>query len=156
MIGVYVDGGVMEMMAIAIVTGFLLTLRFRYHQCCILARIVHDIGHKTNQVTTGVVFFCATNILLRLCALSCCRMCYRMYYKELSSHYIAEMKSWESVEVGTNEELCPRARAGHCSIGLNSRMYIWSGRDGYRKIDTNQVCFKDLWYLETGLYLLLF
>lgn len=44
----------------------------------------------------------------------------------------------------------PRARAGHCSTAVGSRLYIWSGRDGYRKSWDYQVCCKDLWYLETG------
>uniref|UniRef100_H2YCT4 Fibronectin type-III domain-containing protein n=1 Tax=Ciona savignyi TaxID=51511 RepID=H2YCT4_CIOSA len=43
----------------------------------------------------------------------------------------------------------PRARAGHSSVNINSRMYLWSGRDGYRKAWNNQVCCKDLWFLET-------
>ena len=34
-------------------------------------------------------------------------------------------------------------------IFLFSRLWIWSGRDGYRKAWNNQVCCKDLWYLET-------
>lgn len=44
----------------------------------------------------------------------------------------------------------PRARAGHCATAVGSRLYIWSGRDGYRKSWNFQVCCKDLWYLETG------
>lgn len=44
----------------------------------------------------------------------------------------------------------PRARAGHCAATVGSRVYIWSGRDGYRKSWNYQVCCKDLWYLETG------
>ena len=32
---------------------------------------------------------------------------------------------------------------------MNNRLYIWSGRDGYRKAWNNQVCCKDLWFLET-------
>ena len=48
------------------------------------------------------------------------------------------------------EDALPRARAGHCSVAIHSRLYIWSGRDGYRKAWNNQVCFKDLWFLETG------
>ncbi|XP_057711968.1 host cell factor 2 [Corythoichthys intestinalis] len=42
----------------------------------------------------------------------------------------------------------PKARAGHCATAVGSRLYIWSGRDGYH---TNfyQVCCKDLWFLET-------
>ncbi|KAL4624964.1 host cell factor 2 isoform X1 [Arapaima gigas] len=43
----------------------------------------------------------------------------------------------------------PRARAGHCAATTGSRLYIWSGRDGYRKSWNYQVCCKDLWYLET-------
>lgn len=47
------------------------------------------------------------------------------------------------------EDTVPRARAGHCTVAIHSRLYIWSGRDGYRKAWNNQVCFKDLWFLET-------
>ncbi|XP_034092835.1 LOW QUALITY PROTEIN: host cell factor 2 [Gymnodraco acuticeps] len=43
----------------------------------------------------------------------------------------------------------PRARAGHCAASVGSRLYIWSGRDGYCKSWNYQVCCKDLWYLET-------
>ncbi|XP_036960577.1 host cell factor 1-like [Acanthopagrus latus] len=56
---------------------------------------------------------------------------------------------WETVLMDGLEENVPRARAGHCSVAINSRLYIWSGRDGYRKAWNNQVCCKDLWYLET-------
>lgn len=57
---------------------------------------------------------------------------------------------WETVLMDSVEENIPRARAGHCSVAINSRLYVWSGRDGYRKAWNNQVCCKDLWYLETG------
>ncbi|XP_068163438.1 host cell factor 2 isoform X3 [Antennarius striatus] len=43
----------------------------------------------------------------------------------------------------------PRARAGHCATVVGSRLYIWSGRDGFRKCWNYQVCCRDLWYLET-------
>uniref|UniRef100_UPI0037E976E6 host cell factor 1b n=1 Tax=Semicossyphus pulcher TaxID=241346 RepID=UPI0037E976E6 len=56
---------------------------------------------------------------------------------------------WETVLMDSLEENVPRARAGHCSVAINSRLYVWSGRDGYRKAWNNQVCCKDLWYLET-------
>ncbi len=47
------------------------------------------------------------------------------------------------------EDAMPRARAGHCAVSIHTRLWIWSGRDGYRKAWNNQVCCKDLWYLET-------
>ncbi|XP_054746581.1 host cell factor-like isoform X3 [Anastrepha obliqua] len=58
--------------------------------------------------------------------------------------------TWENVTVDTVDEDVPRARAGHCAVGIQSRLYVWSGRDGYRKAWNNQVrvCCKDLWYLE--------
>lgn len=62
----------------------------------------------------------------------------------------ADTMCWETVLMDSLEENIPRARAGHCSVAINSRLYIWSGRDGYRKAWNNQVCCKDLWYLETG------
>ncbi|XP_037952738.1 host cell factor isoform X3 [Teleopsis dalmanni] len=58
--------------------------------------------------------------------------------------------SWANVTLDTLEENVPRARAGHCAVGIQSRLYVWSGRDGYRKAWNNQVrvCCKDLWFLE--------
>jgi len=60
-----------------------------------------------------------------------------------------ETMAWEPLAMEVFEDALPRARAGHCSVSINSRLYIWSGRDGYRKAWNNQVCFKDLWFLET-------
>lgn len=39
----------------------------------------------------------------------------------------------------TNDDDSPRARAGHCAVGIHTRLYVWSGRDGYRKAWNNQV-----------------
>lgn len=39
----------------------------------------------------------------------------------------------------STDENTPRARAGHCAVGIHSRLYVWSGRDGYRKAWNNQV-----------------
>lgn len=66
----------------------------------------------------------------------------------LASLNIDTMK-WESLAMEVFEDALPRARAGHCAVAVHSRLYIWSGRDGYRKAWNNQVCFKDLWFLET-------
>lgn len=63
---------------------------------------------------------------------------------------LVDNQEWEPVTCELSEESMPRSRAGHCAVAINSRLYIWSGRDGYRKAWNNQVCFKDLWYLETG------
>ncbi|XP_058882945.1 host cell factor 2 isoform X1 [Acipenser ruthenus] len=54
---------------------------------------------------------------------------------------------WERQEDGKASS--PRPRAGHCAAVIGSRLYIWSGRDGYRKAWNYQVCCKDLWYMET-------
>uniref|UniRef100_A0A182NND4 Fibronectin type-III domain-containing protein n=1 Tax=Anopheles dirus TaxID=7168 RepID=A0A182NND4_9DIPT len=59
-----------------------------------------------------------------------------------------ETMTWEELDLDNDEENMPRARAGHCAVGIHTRLYIWSGRDGYRKAWNNQVCCKDLWYLE--------
>jgi host cell factor len=57
--------------------------------------------------------------------------------------------SWETQAIEVFEDNLPRARAGHSAVSINNRLYIWSGRDGYRKAWNNQVCCKDLWFLET-------
>lgn len=46
---------------------------------------------------------------------------------------------WEKVVLSCADDDIPRARAGHCAVGINSRLYVWSGRDGYRKAWNNQV-----------------
>merc|ERR1719270_2514812 len=56
---------------------------------------------------------------------------------------------WENNSMEVFEDANPRARAGHCAVSIHTRLWIWSGRDGYRKAWNNQVCCKDLWYLET-------
>ncbi|RWS07309.1 host cell factor 1-like protein [Dinothrombium tinctorium] len=57
--------------------------------------------------------------------------------------------AWEVVTNESFDDNVPRARAGHCAVAISTRLYIWSGRDGYRKAWNNQVCCKDLWFLET-------
>ena len=44
-----------------------------------------------------------------------------------------ETLTWETINMGEHYKDTPKARAGHCSIAIGGRMYIWSGRDGYRK-----------------------
>ncbi|KAK4336696.1 hypothetical protein RND71_043442 [Anisodus tanguticus] len=56
---------------------------------------------------------------------------------------------WDLLTNELFDDSVPRARAGHCAVAIGTRLYIWSGRDGYRKAWNNQVCCKDLWYLET-------
>ncbi len=60
-----------------------------------------------------------------------------------------ETNSWEPLAIEVFDDSIPRARAGHSAVAIQNRLYVWSGRDGYRKAWNNQVCCKDLWYLET-------
>lgn len=53
--------------------------------------------------------------------------------------FLTETNTWELLGQESLDETIPRARAGHCAITVNTRMYIWSGRDGYRKAWNNQV-----------------
>ena len=50
-----------------------------------------------------------------------------------------ETMTWEPLAMEVFEDALPRARAGHCAVAIHSRLYIWSGRDGYRKAWNNQV-----------------
>lgn len=63
-----------------------------------------------------------------------------------------EKLRWEAINVDGADEQVPKPRAGHSAVSVHTRMYVWSGRDGYRKAWNNQVenvCCKDLWLLET-------
>lgn len=66
---------------------------------------------------------------------------------QLACLHLPEM-TWEDLSVEVTEEYLPKPRAGHCAAVINNRMFIWSGRDDYKKAWNNQVCCKDLWYLE--------
>lgn len=61
-----------------------------------------------------------------------------------------ENMTWDNIALDKFEDCVPRARAGHSAVAIQTRLYIWSGRDGYRKTWNNQICCKDLWYLEVG------
>ena len=50
-----------------------------------------------------------------------------------------ETMTWETPSMEVFEDAIPRARAGHCAVAIQSRLWIWSGRDGYRKAWNNQV-----------------
>lgn len=56
--------------------------------------------------------------------------------------------TWENLHQDILDDKVPRARAGHSAVVINTRIYVWSGRDGYKKAWNNQVCCKDLWQLE--------
>ena len=61
--------------------------------------------------------------------------------------------TWEPLAMEVFEDALPRARAGHCSVSIHTRLYIWSGRDGYRKAWNNQVAMVDIIQLtHTMLY----
>ena len=49
-----------------------------------------------------------------------------------------ESMTWETPSMEVFEDAIPRARAGHCAVAIHSRLWIWSGRDGYRKAWNNQ------------------
>lgn len=51
-----------------------------------------------------------------------------------------ETMNWDDTCITSFEGQLPCARAGHCAVGINTRLYVWSGRDGYRKAWNNQVC----------------
>ncbi len=55
-----------------------------------------------------------------------------------------ETLSWELLGTDVFEDSLPRARAGHSAVQINNRMFVWSGRDGYRKAWNNQVSSKGI------------
>uniref|UniRef100_A0A915NA95 Fibronectin type-III domain-containing protein n=1 Tax=Meloidogyne javanica TaxID=6303 RepID=A0A915NA95_MELJA len=56
--------------------------------------------------------------------------------------------STTSATTNNDDLIKPCSRAGHSAVVINRRLYIWSGRDGYKKAWNSQVCCNDLWYLE--------
>ncbi len=56
--------------------------------------------------------------------------------------YMIEKMKWELCPSYPDEEeqdLAITPRAGACGSVVGTRMYVWSGRDGYKKVWNNQV-----------------
>ncbi|XP_053572940.1 host cell factor 2 [Bombina bombina] len=74
-------------------------------------------------------------------------------WKCTSSFSYMDLDTTEWVTIMTDcqeaNKNCPPPRAGHCAVVIGKRLYIWSGRDGYRKAWNYQVCCNDLWYIDT-------
>ena len=57
--------------------------------------------------------------------------------------HCADNYTWEAMpdfpeeSSATVDVPCPRA--GHAAAVVGTRMYVWSGRDGYKKVWNNQV-----------------
>lgn len=76
-------------------------------------------------------------------------MAYEGFKQEFNVNVrVTDTLAWEPAIIEDYAQ--PKPRAGHCAAAVGSRMYVWSGRDGYKKAWNSQVCFNDLWYLETG------
>lgn len=87
----------------------------------------------------------------------CVNICIACFGKHLETKFfefhLLDTTEWIGLISDCQEDksnLLPGPRAGHCAVAVGTRLYIWSGRDGYRKAWNNQVCCKDLWYLDTG------
>jgi len=50
-----------------------------------------------------------------------------------------ENMTWENLQQDVLDDTIPRARAGHSAVAIHQRLFVWSGRDGYRKAWNNQV-----------------
>ena len=47
--------------------------------------------------------------------------------------------AWEPMPEFTGEGDAPCPRAGHAAAVVGTRIYVWSGRDGYKKVWNSQV-----------------
>ncbi|KAM6895784.1 host cell factor 2-like [Xenentodon cancila] len=93
---------------------------------------------------SGLDWICTNS----LSVLSLDTMCWQNLAPDEQDDLESQLQS-QGPQIDDQHACWPRARAGHCSVAVGSRLYIWSGRDGYRKSWNYQVCCKDLWYLET-------
>ena len=59
-------------------------------------------------------------------------MYYGLYRRAFPRCFCADKLHWESYNY-EKEDVVPEPRAGHCAAMVHNRMYIWSGRDGYKK-----------------------
>lgn len=55
--------------------------------------------------------------------------------------FVSDNYTWEEMPQFADDggESCPCSRAGHTAAVVGTRMYVWSGREGYKKMWNNQV-----------------
>ncbi|MEQ2246248.1 hypothetical protein ILYODFUR_036398, partial [Ilyodon furcidens] len=102
------------------------------------------VPESDKHVAAGTEWICSN----LLDSLNLDTMCWRSLGPEQQDDIESQLQN-QGPQIDDPYCCWPRARAGHCSTSVGSRLYIWSGRDGYRKSWNYQVCCKDLWYLET-------
>lgn len=73
-----------------------------------------------------------------------------LYFRTYFHFRNAENMRWQELIMETNDDDSPRARAGHCAVGIHTRLYVWSGRDGYRKAWNNQVRVSSVFSVKTS------
>lgn len=100
-----------------------------------------------------------TNTLACLDLGKFCRFCFIfnkkfhiffLYFRTYFHFRNAENMRWQELIMETNDDDSPRARAGHCAVGIHTRLYVWSGRDGYRKAWNNQVRVSSVFSVKTS------
>ncbi|XP_072235204.1 host cell factor 2 [Leuresthes tenuis] len=102
------------------------------------------VPESDRHIAEGTEWICTNS----LSALNLDTLCWQSFGPEQPDDVESQLQN--QGPQGDDPYACwPRARAGHCSTAVGSRLYVWSGRDGYRKSWNYQVCCKDLWYLET-------
>uniref|UniRef100_A0A1A7XN68 Host cell factor C2 n=1 Tax=Iconisemion striatum TaxID=60296 RepID=A0A1A7XN68_9TELE len=103
-----------------------------------------SVPESEKHVSQGTEWMCTNS----LSALNLDTMCWQRLGPEQQDDLRPQLQNHEPLNDDAYASW-PKARAGHCAASIGSRLYIWSGRDGYRKSWNYQVCCKDLWYLET-------
>ncbi|KAM4711990.1 host cell factor 2 [Anableps anableps] len=102
------------------------------------------VPESDKRVAAGTEWICSNS----LDSLNLDSMCWEILGPEQQDDIESQLQN-QGPQIDDPYACWPRARAGHCSASVGSRLYVWSGRDGYRKSWNYQVCCKDLWYLET-------
>ncbi|XP_038157988.1 host cell factor 2 isoform X2 [Cyprinodon tularosa] len=102
------------------------------------------VPESDQHISAGKEWICSNS----LDSLNLDTMCWESLCPEQQDDIESQLQN-QGPQIDDPYACWPRARAGHCSASVGSRLYIWSGRDGYRKSWNYQVCCKDLWYLET-------
>lgn len=62
-----------------------------------------------------------------------------MLFDDIVLSPVAETYTWERMPDFSAETDAPCPRAGHAAAIVGTRMYVWSGRDGYKKVWNSQV-----------------
>lgn len=77
-------------------------------------------------------------------------MCFNLAILDWEFACFTHVETVEPSEDSAKLSPAPVGRAGHSAVAIDERIYVWSGRYGWERVDGKQICLDDFWMLNVS------